>query len=197
MNCAARRLDPIMGAKEPRPMNELRLLFHPTADNEYRVQLQHSTGGDTQGSQPFTPFLEDKDYEDLRWYLEDFLDLPDGGAVHRAARIEGQLQHWGRQPYYAVFAAPAYQEFLQRALPTLALLEELLREAEHAHDPYAIVHFDGHGTFIKEIQLGGLCFERGDDGSGEAKPDLVRADQLGALVAAHRIPLVVLEACRS
>src|SRR5262249_13298538 len=27
--------------------------------------------------QPFVPFLNDADYEDLRWYLEDYMDLPD------------------------------------------------------------------------------------------------------------------------
>ena len=31
------------------------------------------------------PFLTDDDYENLRWYLEDYMDLPDGGAVTRAA----------------------------------------------------------------------------------------------------------------
>ena len=36
-----------------------------------------------------------------------------------------------------------------------------------------------------------------DDGSGESKTDLVRADRLGDLLASYNIPLVVLEACRS
>src|SRR5439155_6817794 len=33
--------------------------------------------------------------------------------------------------------------------------------------------------------------------SGESTTDLVRADQLGDLLAQHKVPLVVLEACRS
>ncbi len=73
----------------------------------------------------------------------------------------------------------------------------MLREAQSAGDPYHVVHFDGHGTFLPESQLGALCFEEPDDGSGESKTDLVRADQLGDLLAKYKIPLVVLEACRS
>jgi hypothetical protein len=81
--------------------------------------------------------------------------------------------------------------------PTLARLEKMLREAQTAGDPYDVVHFDGHGTFLPELQLGALCFEKSDDGSGESKTDLVRADRLGDLLAKQKIPLVVLEACRS
>ena len=81
--------------------------------------------------------------------------------------------------------------------PTLPRMEEMLREAQAAGDPYDLVHFDGHGTFLPELQLGALCFEKPDDGSGESKTDLVGADRLGDLLAQYKIPLVVLEACRS
>ena len=43
---------------------------------------------------PFKPFLNDADYEDLRWYLEEFMDLPDGGrdqALH--ARRGGLIRY--------------------------------------------------------------------------------------------------------
>jgi hypothetical protein len=81
--------------------------------------------------------------------------------------------------------------------PTAARMEEMLREAQTAGDPYDIVHFDGHGTFLPEAQIGALCFERPDDGSGESTTDFVRADRLGDLLAKYNVPLVVLEACRS
>src|SRR5207249_3435751 len=79
--------------------------------------------------------------------------------------------------------------------PTLPRMHEMLREAQVTGQPYHVVHFDGHGTFLPEAQIGALCFEKPDDGSGESKTDLVRADQIGDLLAQHRIPLVVLEAC--
>jgi len=71
-------------------LNELRLLFGRTGDTlTYRVVP--SWGGDAGEAQPFVPFLGDEDYEDLRWYLEDYMDLPTGGAVVRAERIERSL----------------------------------------------------------------------------------------------------------
>ena len=81
--------------------------------------------------------------------------------------------------------------------PTLQRMGEMLREAQQAGDGYDVLHFDGHGTFMPQQQLGALCFEQSDDGSGDSKTDLVPADQLGDLLAQHKIPLVVLEACRS
>jgi hypothetical protein len=76
-------------------------------------------------------------------------------------------------------------------------MAELLREAHTAGDPYDIVHFDGHGTFLPEAQIGALYFEKPDDGAGPAETDEVRADRLGDLLAQYQVPLVVLEACRS
>jgi hypothetical protein len=53
--------------------------------------------------------------------------------------------------------------------PTVGRMEEMLRDAERAGDPNDLVHFDGHGTFEADIQLGALCFEKPDEGSSEAK----------------------------
>src|SRR5207344_814823 len=44
--------------------------------------------------------------------------------------------------------------------PTLARMEEMLREGQRAGDPYGLVHFDGHGTFLPQAQIGALCFEK-------------------------------------
>ncbi|HET7177639.1 MAG TPA: CHAT domain-containing protein, partial [Solirubrobacterales bacterium] len=254
-------------------------------------------GGDGLGVEvPFAPFLAEDDYEDLRWYLEEYMDLPDGGAVIRAERIEANLKRWGRRLHDALFTAVENRALLARLLaapeprtltvatrdpallrlpwelladeagslaqrlsvrrqleqpeatalhparlplrilyvvsrpadagfidprlttrslldaldplgasvqvdfcrpPTLSQMEELLREGQRAGDPYDIVHFDGHGTFLPQAQIGALCFERPDDGSGGSVTDLVPADRLGDLLASYDIPLVVLEACRS
>ena len=81
--------------------------------------------------------------------------------------------------------------------PTVARMEELLRDGQHASDPYDLVHFDGHGTFLPHSQIGALCFEQPDDGSDVSKTDLVEAERLGNLLAKYRVRLVVLEACRS
>jgi tetratricopeptide (TPR) repeat protein len=278
-------------------MKDLRVLFAPAADPGYRVQLAY---GEQLGVEiPFTPFLAEEDYEDLRWYLEDYLDLPDGGAVIRARRIEGNLTRWGRRLYNALFSAPENRALLKQLLaapepreltlatrdpallrlpwelmtddaghlaqrvsvrrqletpetpeditprqaqlplrilyivsrpadtgfidprltakalfdaldplgadvrvdfcrpPTLVRMEEMLREGQQDGEPYGLVHFDGHGTFLHQAQIGALLFEKPDDGSGPSQTDLVQADRLGNLLASYSIPLVVLEACRS
>ena len=43
--------------------------------------------------------------------------------------------------------------------PTRPALERALREAREAGQPFAVVHFDGHGVYDREYGLGGLCFE--------------------------------------
>ncbi|MFL5834610.1 MAG: TIR domain-containing protein, partial [Solirubrobacterales bacterium] len=275
--------------------NEIRILFDAGEDGSYRARL---TDGEKQTlgiEVPFAPFLGEDDYEDLRWYLEDFMDLPDGGAVVRATGVERRLQQWGRRLHDAIFsssenrtplvgllAAPeprvltiatrdstllrlpweliaddrgslAQRLSVRRQLdapeeaearqieiplrllyvvsrpddtgfidprlttkslfaaldplggavrvdfcrpPTVGRMEELLREGQTSGDPYDVVHFDGHGTFMQEAQIGALCFET-DDGAGEARTDFVQADRLGDLLAMYQVPLAVLEACRS
>jgi hypothetical protein len=97
-------------------MNDLRVLFNAAAGTGYRAWLTDA-GGRRRGVEvPFTPFLTEEDYEDLRWYLEEYMDLPDGGAVVRARRIERDLDQWGRRLYDALFSATDNQEFLKELL---------------------------------------------------------------------------------
>lgn len=279
-------------------MNELRLIFHDDPQTAATtVQLVPGwPGGAKSQPLPFELSLNHDDYEDLRWYLEDFMDLPDGGAVVRAYNVESRLKDWGRKLHDSVFASETNGTLLQQLLglpdprvltvgtadasllrlpweliadeigplanrvsvrrqlekpeglvaraavlplrllyivsrpgdtgfidprltsrsvfdaldplgasvridfcrpPTLGRMEELLHEAEVSGDPYDLVHFDGHGTFESDVQLGALCFEKPDDASTEAKTEFVSADRLGQLLATHKVPLVILEACRS
>lgn len=76
---------------------------------------------------------------------------------------------------------------------TLAALNGALQRAVDEGRPFHVVHFDGHGTTLPaERGVGALCFEKAD-----GSLDLVRARKLGDTLAAFRIPLVVLEACRT
>lgn len=279
-------------------MNELRLLFAGGTEGGYTLQLVPGGSGGGSEPVPFRPFLDGADFDDLRWYLEEFMDLPDGGSIVRARRIEQALDTWGRQLYDAVFCSessrgslaqlrqtsgartltiatsdpailrlpwelmadaagalcfqgisirrqlqdtaiaahrptklplrillvvsrPVDLGFIDPRLtsasllaalkplgnnaivdfvrpPTLSRLQEMLADAERQDQPYHILHFDGHGTFLPEIEIGALCFEQPDSmPSAESRTDHVTADRLGQLLANHRIPLVVLEACRT
>jgi len=53
----------------------------------------------------FAVAITEDDLEDIRWYCEDFLDMPDGGPRVRAARVEASLAAWGRALHDAVFSA--------------------------------------------------------------------------------------------
>ena len=275
-------------------MNELRILFADAPDQGYRAQLADARDRRLGVEVPFTPFLTEDDYEDLRWYLEEYMDLPDGGAVIRAQRIEGDLEQWGRRLYNALFTVTDNRDFLRELLagpephrltiatrdpallrlpwelmtdeagslaqrlsvrrqleepeettprpaqlplrilyivsrpadvgfidpratakalfdaldplgarvrvdfcrpPTLEQMEKMLLDGQQAGDPYDIVHFDGHGTFLPHKQIGGLLFEK--PGFGESATDFVVADRLGEVLASYAVPLVILEACRS
>ncbi|MBI3270571.1 MAG: tetratricopeptide repeat protein [Planctomycetes bacterium] len=278
-------------------MSELRLFLERSGAT---LQVRLGSNGGLGKPLPFQPFLTDDDFEDLRWYLEDFMDLPDGGALVRAERVERAMEDWGRRLFDAVFKDGDNREFLlqlrrepeprlltlatrdiealrqpwemmadergplirqgitiRRQLetagkpvefqtglplrvllvvsrpgdtgfidprltsrsilealtplgahvkldfcrpPTLPRMDEMLHEAKRRHQPYHIVHFEGHGVFLPEVEIGALCFEKPDAPGAalaEAKTDFVRADRLGDLLAAHAIPLVILEACRT
>lgn len=273
------------------------MTFSAAEGEGYRVRITDTDGAELGSEVPFAPFIEDDEYEELRWYLEEFMDLPDGGAVTRARRLEAKLDEWGRRMYDALFGVDANAALLRELLaspepreltiatgdavllrlpwelmadaagalaqrvsvrrqlaepgeqdttpaaalplrllyivsrpddtgfidprltsqamlaaldplganvradfcrpPTLARMEELLHDARREGAPYHLVHFDGHGTFLPEAQIGALCFEKSEEAGGRTETDLVPADRLGTLLADHEIPLVVLEACRS
>lgn len=48
--------------------------------------------------------------------LEDYMDLPDGGAVVRARRVEADITAWGRRLHDAVFGAADNARLLRRLL---------------------------------------------------------------------------------
>ena len=90
--------------------------------------------------------------------------------------------------------------------PTLDRLGAVLREAADAGTPYHVLHFDGHGAFGQVVPAGPsgqahydggaargfLAFEA--VGGGEQQ---VSADQFALTVSQGKVPLVVLNACRS
>jgi len=76
--------------------------------------------------------------------------------------------------------------------PTLAALDDALRQGDREGRPYHIVHFDGHGVYHAHTGLGQLAFEHDD-----CSVDHVDANRLGALLNECGVPLVILNACQS
>ena len=97
------------------PLHELRLVF--TADGDERR---------------FAPFLGDADYENLCWYIDDYMDLPNGGAGVRAAAVEADLAEWGRRLHEAILSAPETDAALQRLLAAPEQLSVAVSRYRHA-----------------------------------------------------------------
>jgi len=79
--------------------------------------------------------------------------------------------------------------------PTLEMLDSRLRAATEARRPYHVVHFDGHGTFASEgpgRNCGYLLFE--NEHGGEHP---VPVNVFAPVLRYARVPLIVLNACRS
>ena len=90
--------------------------------------------------------------------------------------------------------------------PTLEALAEALAEAAAAGEPFQVVHFDGHGVLAGRRAAGAgapgmyqdtesegvLVFQTADGGR-----DPVPASRVAQVLAAARVPVVVLNACQS
>jgi len=83
--------------------------------------------------------------------------------------------------------------------PTFAALEEALKKAADAKQPFDVIHFDGHGVYDREHGLGALCFEAPNQETilEKRKMESIDAAKLAEVIRDHRIPLVFLEACQS
>jgi len=79
-------------------------------------------------------------------------------------------------------------EFLPN--PTFSALSQRLRD-KHL-PPVHVVHFDGHGVYEQDRELGFLAFE---DAKGYL--DKVDAGRLGTLMTKAKTPLLLLDACQS
>ena len=78
-------------------MQEIRLHFPSAEGPIQRVALTDGDGHRIGVEVPFEPFLTDADYDELRWYLEEYIELPDGGAVVRSDTVKPEFQYWLRE----------------------------------------------------------------------------------------------------
>lgn len=99
-------------------MIELSIRFTAASDDSplRAAFFRPDTGASTEPA-PFTPPLDDTELKEIRWYLETFSVWPTGPDYARAARIESQLEEWGRALRDAVRtdlnAADVWREFLK------------------------------------------------------------------------------------
>ena len=85
----------------------LRLTQHDEGENRHRVEVRLEEDGAAgwASESRFTFDLTAQDEEDLRWYLEDFLQYPQEPAPTIAKRVEGRMSELGQQLFRGVFQA--------------------------------------------------------------------------------------------
>jgi len=86
-------------------MHTLRLTQSNLTDNHYRVHLEwEAEGGPRQtATVEFTFAVSAQDQEDIRWYLESYLEFPFDPAPRRAGRVEERMREIGTALFQVVF----------------------------------------------------------------------------------------------
>ena len=87
----------------------LRLKQINLEDGHYRVELEIERGGEPglRATSTFEFREDDADSEDVRWYLEEYLQEPADPAPARAVRVEQRIQDVGTALFEAVFLSSA------------------------------------------------------------------------------------------
>ncbi|HYH47494.1 MAG TPA: hypothetical protein VEG34_17570, partial [Thermoanaerobaculia bacterium] len=83
----------------------LRLTQHDEGENRHRVEVRLEEGGAAgwTAESRFAFDLTAQDEEDVRWYLEDFLQYPQEPAPTIAKRVEGRMSELGKELFQKVF----------------------------------------------------------------------------------------------
>ena len=90
-------------------MTTLHIRQRPLNERKYPIALALKRLGqpDLEAEATIEFALTPHEQEDLRWYLEEYMDLPDGGAVVRAQGVERKLEHPRVDPFWDAFAKAA------------------------------------------------------------------------------------------
>ena len=87
-------------------MLQLRIQQHALPEGRHRVEIAlEGDGARRTAESTFAFSLSPQDEEDLRWYLEDFLQYPQEPAPTIARRVEGRMEEVGDELFKAVFQA--------------------------------------------------------------------------------------------
>ncbi|MFF2735454.1 tetratricopeptide repeat protein [Streptomyces cyaneofuscatus] len=129
--------------------------------------------------------LTDDDLTDLRWYLEQYLEVPTGVYEERGARIAGLLPSWGEQIFTAVFpAGPVRDAYVDaRAQDGPVELVFLSSSAQQLGRPWELMSFPGRGV---PVALDGVAVSRNLTGEGMAKVVGVPGSRLRVLMVISR-----------
>ena len=168
---------------------ELQIRHTGTADGQSRFVVVRLSDGKCGESVSLTPpgnvpvathntNLQD----DLRWYLESFLELPTGPNIQRAADIQAALSLWGRACFDALFGNDAratgwYRDARQNGLSFLRL-KIVSDDPAVLSWPWEALESTDDGLLALQCRI-----ERALDGIGDIRrlPDTLPQEQLNIL----------------
>ena len=73
----------------------LELEFSAIRGDPWEGQAEIRYNGQSELGHKVWEGMDGKAREEVRWYVERFMDLPEGGIRVRSDRVEGALQDWG------------------------------------------------------------------------------------------------------
>ena len=168
-----------MKGKEQMAMTtELRLTFS-RRDDGWNVVLNPNWGADPSEPTPFRSTLAEKDYEALRWYLEEFMDFPGAGDYVRAQDVERRLEAWGGDLYEQLFGHGDRRDLLNDLLDgdPPRVLSIASKESEVLRVPWELLR-DHRGPFTRR----GITIRRQFEGGRRRMRYLTSRMRSGSLV---------------
>ena len=95
-------------------MPTLRITQRSEGPGRYRAEVRLEGDGlaPLTAESPFQFEMTPQEHEDVRWYLEDFLQYPHDPAPRIAARIEKRMREIGQRLFEAVFESSKHAERL-------------------------------------------------------------------------------------
>lgn len=104
-----------------RPMLFNSISITDLGHGKIQVSWQHGSGAPISYARelPFVDPLSDEDRQELRWYLEEYLEFPYGAERDRAQEVERKIAIWGAALFGQIFAKsdlePNPERFYQEA----------------------------------------------------------------------------------
>lgn len=90
----------------------LELTFQDVAGDPWEGQAMARFQGEPSGPFPVREGVSARQRGDIRWYIEEYLDLPEGGNAVRAAKVEAELAAYGQRLWEGLSAAGPLKAWL-------------------------------------------------------------------------------------
>lgn len=144
----------------------LELTFHDVAGDPWEGRATPRFQGEPGAPFPVREGMTGRERSEVRWYIEEFMDLPEGGNLRRARDVEAALESFGRRLWDGL-AGPAVERWLGAVQAAgegrLELRAATLRDEAAFRTPWELLRVGGKGDGGRLLhQLGVTVVRRVD-----------------------------------